>query len=137
MSSYLTIRKNGVYLCAYSRSHPFYQALKDYVPNGQWGVCTSSDLTAVISEIDERIKRFQKATDKEREALPYLKSYEDVYEAINSIHSLKEEIEDLNRCNEFCHFLIDCSDEGTYELEEDGEFNYDKPIDAKIEWKIE
>ena len=137
MSSYLQIKKNNVYLCSFSRSHPLYQAVQDFVPYGKWTKITGKDVDCAIDEIDSEITKYKEAQKRERDSLPYLKTKEDIYEALCQADSFDEEIEEKILAKHFLIFLSWCMDEDTYELGENGEYNYDKPIKPALEWLID
>lgn len=137
MSSYLCFKKNNVSLCSYARSHPIYQALYQWAPNYEWKECTVKDLQSGLDELDEDIKKYQAAIDREQQALPYLKSSEDVHETISSIASLKEGLEEAQTARCFILFMMDIADEKCYAVNEQGEIDYDKPIDTKLQWMVD
>lgn len=55
MSSYLSFRKNGVFLTDYSRNTHIYEAFYDQAPYDKWGTVTYEDLLRGLNELfDEK-----------------------------------------------------------------------------------
>lgn len=137
MSSYLQIKKNNVHLCSFSRSHPLYQAVQDLAPYNKWTKITEKDIGYAIDEINDNIKEYKTAQQRERDSLPYLKTKEDICEALRQADSFEEEIEENVLAKHFLSFLLCCLGEETYETDKNGEFDYDKPIKPDLEWLID
>lgn len=134
MSSYIFIRKNGVTLSCYSRSHPLYEALSPYAEWGNWSELTIDKLKYALNDVNDEIKNFKNSKSQQQEALPYLKEASEVYSTISCIHDIDEEIEDKQVASYYIKFLFDISDETPYyEKDQDGNEDYTKPVKPILE----
>ena len=112
MSSYLNIRKDGVRLCAYSRNTEFYGALEGMANYESWSECTAQDFWHGYDYLAEEIEKYEKAVARENAALNYLRTGEEIYNALSSIDSLKETIEEKKEALHVIGFLARmCEDE--------------------------
>lgn len=106
MSSYLMIKKNGVKLCCFNRNTEFYQAFENIVSFENWSELTDKQLWRGYDEVVAEIKNYRKAIEREKTALNYLKGTEEIYEAIGTIDSMMDTIEELTDVKAYIRFLI-------------------------------
>lgn len=138
MSSYIFIRKNGVTLSCYSRSHPLYEALSPYAKWGEWSELTMDRLKHALNDTNDEIKSLKNSRAQQEEALPYLKDASEVYSTISCIHSIDEEIEEQQAANYYIRFLFDIAEETAYyEKGDDGKEDYSKPVKPVLEIMID
>lgn len=142
MSSYLSFRKNGVFLTDYSRNTHIYEAFYDQAPYDKWGTVTYEDLLRGLNELFDEKKGYEKAIKRQKTALQYLKDEEAIYEAISSIQGMEEMIEELvdaiaevrllmRICNELSWDVDIDKDKSDDDLEEsDGEGR------SVFEWRV-
>ena len=133
MSSYLSLRKNGVNIISFSRNSEIYQVLKCQAPIGEWAPMDSKVLREGLEELYDSKQRCLDYKKTEEKALEYLSSTEDIYEAVSSIQNIEEQIEGIDRCIAYLDLLIKIARESVYEytngvLEEK---------EIKFEWKID
>ncbi len=121
MSTYLTIKKKGVKLCSYSNNSEFYQAFGNFIPCDKWGECSLDDLYYGLNSLEEEIINYKKCVERYKASLHYLKKADDIYEALSSIDSFEESLEETREAFYYVKFLIEV-------------YNQDK---GNMEWKIE
>lgn len=133
MSSYLSLRKNGVNLISFSRNSEIYQVLKYQAPIGEWAPVDIKALHEGLEELYDSKQRCLNYKKREEKALEYLSSTEDIYEAVSSIQNTEEQIEGIDRCIAHLDLLIEIAKETVYEYENGV---YEKK-EIKFEWKID
>lgn len=106
MSSYLSIRKNGVKLCCFNRNTEFYQAFEHKASYDEWSELTDKKLWDGYHDIEEEIKKYEKTIEREKTALNHLRKAQEIYEAIGTIDSIGETIEELKEAKAYIRFLI-------------------------------
>ena len=116
MSCSVTIRKKGVYICCYNRNTEFYKALEGR-PQEKWTEISVEDLDGALSNLEDEMKGYKKAIRRYEKSLEFLKLADDVHEALSSIDSLEETLEELKEAYYYIKFLIDIwyQDEGQME----------------------
>ena len=106
MSSYLQIRKKEVPLCCFNRNTEFYQAFEHKASYDDWSEVTDKELWVGYHDIEDEIKKYEKAIEREKTALKYLKKSDQIYEAISTIDSMGETIDELKEAKAYIRFLI-------------------------------
>lgn len=96
MSSYLSFRKNGVTLTHYSRSTHMYEALSSQAPYAKWRVVTHEDLAYGLAELLDEKKGYEKAIDRQKTVLQYVKQPEEIHGAISTIQGMEDLIEEID-----------------------------------------
>lgn len=106
MSCYLTIRKKGVELCSFSRNTDIYEALNEKARFDEWSSCDLEALNAGYEYLKDEIFAYNQKVNNENKALQFLRVKEDIYEAIEKIEWLQEEIRDKTEALNYISFLI-------------------------------
>lgn len=106
MSCYLTIRKKEVEICSFSRNTYIYEALNARAKFGDWCSCELEALNAGYEYLKEEILDYTHKIENENKALQFLHLKEDIYEAIDKITWLQEEIRDKTEALNYVSFLI-------------------------------
>lgn len=106
MSSYLTIKKQGVKICSFSRNTIFYEVLYERVSYDKWTECDIRDLNMGYDDLQEEISNCKKAIERENKALSLLTQKEDIFDTLSSIDSLQETLEEKVEALMYIKFLI-------------------------------
>ncbi len=113
MSLDLGIRKNGVELCFFTSSEKITQAIDPrYVED--WTPITTDSFERAIEDLCDEKRRWERDIDKEKEALKYINSTEDIYCALNSIKDYEKEIADIDVAVDYLYLLIRIANECDY-----------------------
>lgn len=124
MSSYLSFRKGGVYLCSYSRNTQMYQAFPT-APCGDWEKVTPDRLRKGLDELNETKRDLERARSTYEEALKHQMAYDDLISTINSVRDFNDELAEVERAISQLLLLIDIAGDDEY-----GKEKYD------FEWSV-
>lgn len=132
MSSYLTIKKNGVDLISWCRSSEQYQALKGKAPYGDFKEFEANDIDEGIMSLELSVKEFKEQIEDRKKLLTTLR-YEDALECLSDLEEMKNELKWKEYALTNLYFLKDICEESVYE--QDGENEVEVPI--KLEWRYD
>ena len=132
MSSYLTIKKNGVDLISWCRSSDQYQALKNKVPYGDFKEFKVDDIKDGIMSLEELVNEYKEDIAVREKLLATLK-YEDAFECLNDLTEMKKELKWKEYALNNLYFLKDICEELVYQKEGDEEVE----VPIKLEWRYD
>ncbi len=134
MSSYLTIKKNGVDLISWCRSSEQYQALKNSgkVPFMEFKEFKPDDLNCGIIQLEEEVKQWKKQIEM-REKISSNISYEDACDWINDLKEWQEGLEEKEYALNNLRFLKDICEESVWQ----GDVENEVEVPIKLEWRYD
>lgn len=115
MSSYLVIRANENSLVSFSSPSKMYECCEN-VPFGYKNKekITEETLKGIIEDSNEDIKKNKRAIDVHKELLKTNLTYEEKFDAIETIKDFEEDIEEIKNVQKYLEFLLICLDEQQY-----------------------
>lgn len=96
MSSELIFRKGKAELFSYVGSSKMYEALHGYAIYDKWSPVTDNALKWGEETLREKKEYFSSQINKNKEALKYLKTAEEIYDALNYIEELEDELKETD-----------------------------------------
>ena len=96
MSSELVFRKGSAELLSYVGSSKMYEALHGFATYENWSSVPENALSWGLDSLHEKKEYFSSQIDKYKEAIKYLKNPEDIYDALDNLEEVKEELEEVN-----------------------------------------
>lgn len=124
MSSYLTIKKDGVTIGCWSGSSIIYQTFHDYAPfDKEEEFNPETRFNDGIKQIKEHINTLNSHKDTYNRMLEGNLSYDERFETIKTIKDIEEDIKDYEVNKYYIYFMFDCYEASKYPDEECPENN--------------
>lgn len=130
MSSELVFRKGSAELLAYTGSSKMYEALNNYSTFDKWSEVSIDALYYGLDDLKDKRDYYNSQISKYEEALNHLKNAEDIYDALDNLEELKDELKETSTTITELKLIIKIQNYVQYE-DDNGE-----KVNIPLEWKV-